>query len=43
VVNLLGPQLRELINCDEREARRALRLIAEHESELMAAWKRFHA
>jgi hypothetical protein len=42
VINLIGPKVRELINCDERQARRALRLIAEHQRELMAAWKRFH-
>jgi hypothetical protein len=30
VINLFGPKVREAINCSEREARRALRLIADH-------------
>lgn len=42
VINLVGPRVRELINCTEREARLALRLIVEHRGELMDAWNRFH-
>ena len=30
VINLLGLEVREVINCSEYEARRALRLIADH-------------
>lgn len=41
-VNLVGPRVREVINCGEPEARRAVRLIVEHRDELMGAWKRFH-
>ncbi len=42
VVNLIGPDLREAIGCREPEARRVLRLIADHRDELMAAWRRIH-
>jgi hypothetical protein len=42
VVDLIGPEVREMINCGEREARRALRLIEEHQGELMDAWRRLH-
>jgi hypothetical protein len=31
-----------VINCGEREAREALRLVAEHGNELMEAWRRIH-
>jgi len=42
VINLFGPEVREVINCDDRMARRALQLIAAHRRELMDAWNRFH-
>jgi hypothetical protein len=42
LVNLLEPSVREVINCGEREAREALRLVAEHGNELMEAWRRIH-
>ena len=42
VINLIGPEVREVINCSEGEARRVLRLMVEHRYELMDAWKRFH-
>lgn len=42
VINLIDPEVREVINCSEHEARRALRLIAGHQDELMDAWNRFH-
>ena len=41
VINLLV-WVREVINCSEYEARRALRLIADHRDDLMDAWNRFH-
>jgi hypothetical protein len=42
VINLIGPKVREVINCSEREARRILQLIEDRQAELMAAWRRFH-
>jgi len=43
VINLIGPKVREVINCSEREARRVLQLLIEdHQAELMDAWRRFH-
>lgn len=42
MVNLLGPEVREAIGCTEPEARRVLRLIADHQRALMEAWKRYH-
>jgi hypothetical protein len=42
VIDLIGPAVREMINCNEREARRALRLIADRRNELMDAWHRVH-
>ena len=42
VVNLIGPTIREVINCSKREARRTLQLIADRQTELMDAWRRFH-
>lgn len=42
VVNLIGPSVREMINCSEREAREVLRLITENRDELMDAWRRIH-
>lgn len=42
VINLLGLEVRETIGCDEREARRALRLVARHTETLMDAWRGFH-
>jgi hypothetical protein len=42
VVNLLGPEVREAIGCNEPEVRRVLRLIAEHRAALMEAWERHH-
>jgi hypothetical protein len=42
VINLVGPVVREVINCSERQARRALGLIMSHKAELMDAWNRLH-
>ena len=42
VINLIELEVREAIACDEREARRVLRLIAGHQATLMEAWRRFH-
>jgi hypothetical protein len=42
VVNLLGPEVREVIGCREPDARRVLRVIDEHQTALMEAWKRYH-
>jgi Domain of unknown function (DUF4160) len=42
VIDLIGPNVREAINCSEHEARRVLRLIENHQAELMDAWRRFH-
>lgn len=30
VINLVGPKVREAINCGEVEARRAMRMVVEH-------------
>ena len=32
----------EIVRCDERGARQVLRHVAEHQSMLMDAWRRFH-
>jgi hypothetical protein len=37
VINLFGAKVREAINCSEGETRRALRLIANHQAELVDA------
>ena len=42
VVNLLGPEVREAIGCNEGEARHVLRVIAAHRDALMEDWRRFH-
>ena len=42
VINLIGPVVREVINCGGREARRALWLTVNHKAELMDAWNRHH-
>jgi hypothetical protein len=42
LVNLNGPQVREAIGCDERQANRILRVIIEHSDVLLRAWRRFH-
>jgi len=42
VVNLLGPEVREVIGCNEREAGRVLRLVADHQMALLEAWRRYH-
>ena len=42
VINLIGPEVREAIGCDEREAARVLRLVSGHREALMDAWRRFH-
>lgn len=42
VINLIGPEVREAIGCDEREARRAFRLVASRQGTLMDAWRHFH-
>ena len=41
-VDLIGPKVREAIGCSEQEARRVLRLIEDHQAELMVAWRRVH-
>jgi len=42
VINLIELELREAIGCNEPEARRVLRLIANHRTALLDAWRRFH-
>ena len=42
VINLIGPEVREAIGCDERAARRVLRSIAPHRETLMDAWREYH-
>ena len=42
VVNLLALEIREVIRCDERQARQVLRHVADHRSMLMDAWRQFH-
>lgn len=42
VVNLMGPEVRETIGCDEREARQVLRMITKHQETLIDAWRRIH-
>ena len=42
VVNLLRPEVREAIGCNEPEAGRVLRLVAEHWEALLEAWRRIH-
>jgi len=42
VVDLIGPEIREVIGCNEREARRVLRLVADRQMMLMEAWRRYH-
>lgn len=38
VIDLLRLQVREAINCGEREIRRAMQLTVEHRDELINAW-----
>ena len=42
VINLTGPDVREVIGCSEQEARRVLILVAGHQPALMEAWRRYH-
>jgi hypothetical protein len=42
VIDLIEPEVREVINSNEREVRLVLRLVTEHREELMAAWRRIH-
>lgn len=42
VVNLLGLEVREAIGCDERRAKRVLRLITARQEALLDAWRQFH-
>ena len=42
LIDLVELAIREAIGCDEREARRVLRLVANHREALMDAWRRFH-
>jgi hypothetical protein len=42
VINLLGPEVREAIGCSEPEAGRILRLVGDHQTVLMEAWRRYH-
>jgi hypothetical protein len=42
VINLLTPEVRDIVGCDQRQADRVLRLIAGHRSALMDAWRLLH-
>ena len=42
VVNLLGPEVREVIGGDFRDASRALRIVSTRRAQLMEAWRRVH-
>lgn len=42
VINLIGPSVREIINCSGRDARQALRTVTDHRDALLEAWKRIH-
>ena len=42
VINLIGLELREAYSCTEPDARRALKLVAEHRDTLLAAWRQIH-
>jgi hypothetical protein len=42
VINLLGLEVREAIGCSEPEAGRILRLVGDHQTVLMEAWRRYH-
>lgn len=42
VINLMRFEVREVINCSEREVRRALQLISDHRDVLLEAWRRIH-
>ncbi len=42
VVDLVSLTLREAIGCTEADARRVLRLVADHRPTLRDAWRRFH-
>lgn len=42
VVNLHGPELREMIGGTLRDAHRAQHLVAAHRTNLLAAWRRIH-
>ena len=43
VINLAGTRVREVIDGCVREARRAQRLMSQHQETLMDAWRRIHA
>ncbi len=42
VVNLIGPEVREVLRCGEREAARAKQIVGENEIALMKAWRELH-
>ena len=42
VINLIGLEVREVIDCSDRDARRALRLVSENRVTLLNAWRRVH-
>ena len=42
VVDLVHRTVREVIGCNENEARRALRLIVAHRDVLLEAWRGIH-
>ena len=42
VINLIGNELREVYGCTAADAKRALRLVAEHRDILFDAWRRIH-
>ncbi|WP_428991582.1 DUF4160 domain-containing protein [Methylocapsa aurea] len=42
VIDVIRLELREAIGCAEHDARRSLRLVADHRDDLLEAWRRIH-
>jgi hypothetical protein len=42
VIDVIRLDAREVIGCEERDARQVLRVIAEHQAALLEAWRRMH-
>ena len=42
VINLIGLEVREVIDGSDRDARRALRLVSDNRVTLLNAWRRIH-
>ena len=42
VINLIGLEVREVIDGSDRDARRALRLVSDNRVTLLNAWRRVH-